>query len=143
MDGRCVRCMRYGRIGGQREKVRGVYGFSSLVKQNKKGKNSLSFASPEKENYFFNICDVITSPEKEKSSVNHYFHGTNFHQNPVGTNKIYFFFFISLTRLAEPFSVTCVTPGGHEYHSRISSFYNHQRFCIFSLRVLYFYHESV
>jgi hypothetical protein len=32
---------------------------------------ALSFASPEKENYFFNICDVITSPEKEKSS-NHY-----------------------------------------------------------------------
>ncbi len=30
--------MRYGRIGGRREKVRGVYRFSSLVKQNKKGK---------------------------------------------------------------------------------------------------------
>jgi hypothetical protein len=35
MDGRCV---RYGRIGGRREKVRGVYGFSSLMKQNKKAK---------------------------------------------------------------------------------------------------------
>jgi hypothetical protein len=35
----------------------------------------LSFASPEKENYFFNICDVITSPEKEKSSANHYLCG--------------------------------------------------------------------
>ena len=32
-------CVRYGWIGGRREKVRGVYGFSSLVKQNKKGKN--------------------------------------------------------------------------------------------------------
>ena len=52
--------------------IRGVYGFSSLVKQNKKLKFTLSFASPEKENYFFNICDVITSPEKEKSSANHY-----------------------------------------------------------------------
>jgi hypothetical protein len=32
--------------------IRGVYGFSSLVKQNKKAKNyaTLSFASPEKEN---------------------------------------------------------------------------------------------
>jgi len=37
-----------------------------------KGKITLSFASPEKEKYFFNICDVITSPEKEKSSANHY-----------------------------------------------------------------------
>jgi hypothetical protein len=29
-------CVRYGRIGGRREKVRGVCRFSSLVKQNKK-----------------------------------------------------------------------------------------------------------
>ena len=57
---------------GGRMDIRGVYGFSSLVKQNKKLKFTLSFASPEKENYFFNICDVITSPEKEKSSANHY-----------------------------------------------------------------------
>jgi len=35
MGGRCV---RYGRIGGRREKVRGVYRFSFLVKQNKKAK---------------------------------------------------------------------------------------------------------
>jgi hypothetical protein len=35
--------MRYGRIGERREKVRGVYGFSSLVKQNKKGKNCAVF----------------------------------------------------------------------------------------------------
>jgi hypothetical protein len=28
--------LRYGRIGGRRVRVRGVYGFSSLVKQNKK-----------------------------------------------------------------------------------------------------------
>jgi hypothetical protein len=31
-----------------------------------------SFTSPEKEIFFFNICDVITSPEKEKSSAIHY-----------------------------------------------------------------------
>ncbi len=66
---------------GQRMKVwvdrwaegegKGVYRFSSLVKQNKKGKITLSFASPEI--FFFYIYDdVITSPEKEKSSANHY-----------------------------------------------------------------------
>jgi hypothetical protein len=38
---------------GMREKVRGVYGFSSLMKQKKKLKITLSFASPEKEIYFF------------------------------------------------------------------------------------------
>jgi hypothetical protein len=57
MGGRCV---RYGWIGGQREKVREVYGFSSLVKQNKKGKIALSFASPGKENYYIYIYAVIT-----------------------------------------------------------------------------------
>ena len=57
MGGRCV---RYGWIGGQREKVREVYGFSSLVKQIKKGKIALSFASPEKENYYIYIYAVIT-----------------------------------------------------------------------------------
>ncbi len=31
-------CVRYGGIRGRREKVRGVYRFSSLVKQNKKAK---------------------------------------------------------------------------------------------------------
>jgi hypothetical protein len=31
-------CVRYGWKGGRREKVRGVYRFSSLVKQNKKAK---------------------------------------------------------------------------------------------------------
>ena len=31
-------CVMYGWIGRQREKVRGLYGFSSLVKQNKKAK---------------------------------------------------------------------------------------------------------
>ena len=38
----------------------------------KKPNFTLSFASPEKD-FFFYICDVITSPEKEKSSANHYF----------------------------------------------------------------------
>ncbi len=65
-------CVRYGWIGGRREKVSGVYGFSSLAKQNKKGKNCAVFCFAGKRIFFFNICDVITSPEKEQSSANHY-----------------------------------------------------------------------
>ena len=55
VDGRCVTggmggwCD--GWIGRQRKKVRGVYGFSSLVKQNKKGKNYAVFCFAEKKNY--------------------------------------------------------------------------------------------
>jgi hypothetical protein len=64
-------CVRYGQIGGRREKVRGVYGFSSLMKQNKKAKNYAVFCFAGKR-FFFYIYDVITSPEKEKSSANHY-----------------------------------------------------------------------
>jgi hypothetical protein len=33
-----IKPLALGWIGGRREKVRGVYGFSSLMKQNKKGK---------------------------------------------------------------------------------------------------------
>jgi hypothetical protein len=50
----------YGRIGERRERARGEYRFSSLVKQKKKRKITLSFTSPEKEKYFFYIYDVIT-----------------------------------------------------------------------------------
>ena len=53
-------------MGGRREKVRGVYRFSSLVKQNKKAKICfVIFIAGE--SFFFYICDVITSPEKEKA----------------------------------------------------------------------------
>jgi len=38
-----------------REKVRGEYRLSSLMKQKKRGKIALSFTSPEKENYLFII----------------------------------------------------------------------------------------
>ena len=48
VDGRCV---RYGWIGGRRVKVRGVYGFSSLVKQNKKGKNYAVFCFAGKKKF--------------------------------------------------------------------------------------------
>jgi hypothetical protein len=64
-------CVRYGWIGGWREKVSGVYRFSSLVKQHKKAKICFVIHIAG-ERFFFNICDVITSPEKEKSSANHY-----------------------------------------------------------------------
>ena len=67
-----MRYVRYGWVGGRREKVGGGCGFSSLMKQTKKGKFTLFFASSEKEKYFFYIYDVITSPEKEKSSEYHY-----------------------------------------------------------------------
>jgi hypothetical protein len=46
-------CVRYRRIGGRREKVRGVYGFSSLVKQKKKGKNCAAFCFAGKRKLFF------------------------------------------------------------------------------------------
>jgi hypothetical protein len=56
MGGRCV---RYGRMGERRVRVRGVYRFSSLVKQNKKGKNCAVFCFAGKKKLLFYIlrCD--------------------------------------------------------------------------------------
>jgi len=51
--------------------IRGVYRFSSLVKQNKKAKNCAVFCCDGKR-IFFLYYDVITSPEKEKSSAIQY-----------------------------------------------------------------------
>jgi hypothetical protein len=51
--------------------TRGVYDSSTLMKFKKRGKITLSFTSPEKD-FFIYIYDVITSPEKEKSSANYY-----------------------------------------------------------------------
>jgi len=62
---------------------RGVYGFSSLVKQNKKGKNCAVFCFAGKRFFFSNICDVITSPEKEKSSANCYYSGIEFGRSRI------------------------------------------------------------
>ena len=53
--------------------IRGVYRFSSLVKQNKKLKIVLSFASPEKEKYFVYIYDVITWEKLYKRFRLYYF----------------------------------------------------------------------
>jgi hypothetical protein len=64
--------VRYGRIGGQRERVRGEYRFSSYEAKKKGGKIALSFASPEKENYYFYIYDVITW-EKILKRCRHYY----------------------------------------------------------------------
>jgi hypothetical protein len=50
-------------MGGRRERVRRRGGFSSLMKQKKKGKIALSFASPEKE-FFIYIYDVINTWKK-------------------------------------------------------------------------------
>jgi hypothetical protein len=63
---------RNGWIGGQREKVRGVYGFSSLMKQNKKGKNCAVFCFAGKENYYIYIYAVITWEIFYKRSSKYY-----------------------------------------------------------------------
>jgi hypothetical protein len=57
--------VRYGRMGGRRVRcmswwgVRGEYGFSSLMKQNKKGKNCAVFCFAGKRKFVFYIlrCD--------------------------------------------------------------------------------------
>jgi len=48
-----------------------VYGFSSLVKQNKKGKNYAVFCFAGKRKIFF-IYEVITWEKRKKSSAIHY-----------------------------------------------------------------------
>jgi hypothetical protein len=67
---------------------RGVYGFSSLVKQNKKGKNCAVFCFAGKRIFFSNICDVITSPEKEKSSANCYYSGIEFGRSRISEGSL-------------------------------------------------------
>jgi hypothetical protein len=58
MGGRRV---RYGRMGEWRVRVRGVYRFSSLMKQNKKGKNCavFCFAGKRKLLYLYLRCDYM------------------------------------------------------------------------------------
>ena len=64
MDG-----VRYGRIGGQRVRVRGVYRFSSLMKQNKKGKNCAVFCFAGKKNYYFIYYAVIVKQKIYKRAT--------------------------------------------------------------------------
>jgi hypothetical protein len=64
--------VRNGWIGGQREKVREVYGFSSLVKQNKKAENYAVFCFAGKRNYYFIYYAVITWQFFNKRSSNYY-----------------------------------------------------------------------
>ena len=74
MGGMGVWCVRYGWIGGRREKVRGVYRFSSLVKQNKKGENCAVFSFA---GFFFlkNLCyEVIVEQKIYKRPSNYYSH---------------------------------------------------------------------
>jgi hypothetical protein len=66
-DGWSVRCMRDGWIGGRRVRVRGVYRFSSLMKQNKKGKNCavFCFAGKRKLLYLYLRCDYMGKIKKK------------------------------------------------------------------------------
>jgi len=59
-------CVRYGRIGGRREKVWGVYRFSSLVKQNKKAKIYAVFCFA---GFFFfkKFCYEVIVKQKKKT----------------------------------------------------------------------------
>ena len=52
--------------------IRGVYRFSSLVKQNKKGKNCAVFCFAGKRILFFNIYGVIVKQIFYKRSSNYY-----------------------------------------------------------------------
>jgi hypothetical protein len=62
-----------GWVGGRMD-IRGVYRFSSLVKQNKKAKICLVIHIAGKRNLFF-IYDVIVKQFFYKRSTNHYFSG--------------------------------------------------------------------
>jgi hypothetical protein len=59
------RCARYGWIGGRREKVRGEYRFSSLVKQNKKAKICFVIHIAGERKLFFYIYAVIVKQKKK------------------------------------------------------------------------------
>ena len=61
----CGRCVRYAWIGGLREKVRGVYRFSSLVKQNKKAKICFVIHIAGERKLFFYIYAVIVKQKKK------------------------------------------------------------------------------
>ena len=65
-------CVRYGWIGRRREKVRGVYRFSSLVKQNKKAKIRFVIYIAGKRKLFFYIYAVIVKQIFYKRFSNYY-----------------------------------------------------------------------
>jgi hypothetical protein len=54
--------------------IRGVYRFSSLVKQNKKGKNCAVFCFAGTKKLLFYIYAVIVKQNFYKRSTNHYLH---------------------------------------------------------------------
>jgi hypothetical protein len=53
--------------------IRGVYGFSSLVKQKKKAKNYAVFCFAGKKKLLFYIYDVIVKQKIYKRSTNYYY----------------------------------------------------------------------
>ena len=63
---------------GGRMDIRGVYGFSSLMKQNTKAKNYAVFCFAGKKKLLFYIYDVIVKQNFYKRAANHYSH-TNVH----------------------------------------------------------------
>jgi len=74
--------VRYGRMGERRVRVRGVYRFSSLVKQNKKGKNCfVIYIAGKKKLLFYNYA-VIVKQKIYKRSSNYYSKNARFLQFP-------------------------------------------------------------
>jgi hypothetical protein len=70
--------VRYGRIGGRREKVWGEYRFSSLMKQNKKAKNYavFCFAVKSEKNffYFYDVLQTLFLQHTNNTFVDHRTH---------------------------------------------------------------------
>jgi hypothetical protein len=69
---RSANSTRNGWIGGKREKVRGVYGFSSLMKQKKKAKNYAVFCFAGFFFLKFFCYEVIVKQKIYKRSAIHY-----------------------------------------------------------------------
>jgi hypothetical protein len=61
-------------MGERRVRVRGMYGFSSLMKQNKKGKNCAVFCFA---GFFFLkfLCYEVFAKQKKKKCSEHYYCG--------------------------------------------------------------------
>ena len=97
--------MRYGWIGGEREKVRGEYRFSSLVKRKKKRKITLSFTSPEKD-FFFIFYDVITWGKKKALLITTYIY---IYMHACTFTSLYLALFLYLSRSFFPSSPTSPT----------------------------------
>ena len=70
-----------GRMGGRRARTRGECRFSSLVRQKKKRKSTLSYFTGKRS--FFYIYEVFTLEFFEKRPANHYSNG------PFTSQRVY------------------------------------------------------